>query len=79
MPAYQRTKREIFARRLPWVATAIGLVMVCVGAFWGYKRVSPYTYTKVIWYEDFKSPGYNFLNDFNRDVAFGSFGKSSIL
>lgn len=64
-----------FARRLPWIAFALGILMIVAGAYWGYSEVPKHTFTKVIWYEDFSAANYNLLDDFSRDVAFGGFGK----
>lgn len=68
--------KEIFARRLPWIATALGILMIIGGAYWGYSKVPKHRYSKIIWFEDFSREGYNLLDDFTRDVAFGAFGKS---
>lgn len=75
IPLYPRTKAEIFARRLPWIASVLGVLMVVAGAYWGYSLVPKYTYSQVIWYEDFTGANYNFLDDFNREVAFDGFGQ----
>lgn len=77
IPLQPRSKKEIFARRLPWIACVLGVIMVAIGAYWGYAIVPKYTFSQVIWYEDFTGANYNFLDDFNREVAFDGFGSGS--
>lgn len=77
IPIRPRSKTAIFARRMPWIATAIGCLMVVACGYWGYANVPKHKFTTVTWYEDFSSPGYDFLQDFNRDVSFSGFGKDS--
>ncbi|BFZ55050.1 hypothetical protein PYCC9005_002088 [Savitreella phatthalungensis] len=72
----KRTRREKFARMTPWIAFGVGIVMCIVGAIWGWADVPKHTYTQV-WYEDFSSGKLDLVNDFNREVSFGSFGAHS--
>lgn len=73
-----KSKKQIIARRLPWVAGAIGVLMVCAGAYWGYTDVPTYTYTNVVWYTDFSDNKLDLVNDFSRDVSFSGFGTNSL-
>lgn len=76
--AQPKTRMEKFARRIPLIASAIGILMVIAGIYWGYSEVPTYTYSQVIWFEDFSSDNYDMLKDFNREVSFSAFGANSL-
>lgn len=73
-----KTKQEKFARRLPLIATVLGLCMIAAGIYWGYTKVPTHKYSEVIWFEDFSSNKLDLVNDFNREVSFSAFGANSL-
>ena len=73
----KRSSKEKFARLSPWITAGFGMLLVVGGAIWGWQEADPHTFTEY-WYEDFKSGVLDLENDFNREVAFGGFGATSL-